>query len=218
MENGVWQQIQQAATAMSYWEVAAVFLALAYVLLAAKGSLWCWPAALLSSSIYTYICWNANLKAEAGLQIFYVVMAIVGWLQWSKKNRTTEAETGHPISDQKETPIIQYSLVKNLIIIAVNLLATVVLGYILKNYLASANPYVDAFTTVFSLFTTWMVTQKVLENWLYWVVIDAVSVWLYMSRDLYFTALLFAFYTGLALYGYFAWKKLYKQQLAAVPA
>lgn len=212
MQTSIWPNIVEAANAMSGWEVAAVVLALLYVWLAARQSLWCWPAALLSCCIYFYICLEANLKAEAGLQVFYIVMAVVGWWQWSKGQGTAQEDTGHPLAKSETPPITTLGLPKNLVIIAVNGLGTLGLGYVLANYLSSANPYVDAFTTVFSLYTTWMVTQKILENWLYWIVIDAVSIWLYASRELYLSALLFTVYTVLAAVGYWRWQQHYRTQ------
>ncbi len=74
------------------------------------------------------------------------------------------------------------------------------------------NPYADAFTTVFSLAATFMVTRKVLENWIYWIIIDIVSTYLFASRDLYLSSALFVLYTVIAVFGFFNWSRIYKQQ------
>jgi nicotinamide mononucleotide transporter len=71
-------------------------------------------------------------------------------------------------------------------------------------------PIVDSFTTVFSIIATYMITKKVLENWLYWIVIDAVSIYLYLSRDLHLTSFLFMLYAIIAIFGYFSWLKKMK--------
>ena len=81
------------------------------------------------------------------------------------------------------------------------------LGFYLSIYSTAKMPIIDSFTTVFSVIATYMVTKKVLENWLYWIVIDIVSVYLYFSRDLQLTSLLFVIYTIVAIFGYFSWKK-----------
>lgn len=209
MSESIWQQLESAAQAMSYAELTAVVLALLYVILAANESIWCWPAALISSGISVYLLFQANLVAESALNIFYVVMAIVGWVQWSRQPLEPAAGRDNP---PDSLPIIRQPLAQAVKIISLNLLLTLILGYILDNYLGSANSYVDAFTTVFSLYTTWMVTQKVLENWLYWIVIDAVSIWLYAERELYLYALLFCIYTLLAVIGYWRWRQLFKLQ------
>lgn len=202
--------IREALLAMSWLEGLAVLLGLAYVLLAAKESMWCWPAALLSSGIYFYLCIKAQLYAETGLQVFYLIMAIVGWWSWTH-GRTKAQST----STDKPLPVISWPAKTHILVIALNTAATLLLGWALDTYTDAANPFLDSFTTVFSLFTTWMVTRKVLENWLYWIVIDAAAVYLYASRDLYLTALLFILYTLIAMGGYWKWQKHYQHQLSA---
>lgn len=204
--------ISQALAAMSWPEVIAVCFGLIYVLLAAADNIWCWPAAIGSVSLYIYLCLEASLYAETGLQLFYLVMAFVGWWSWRRKsvNKTALAETGKPEITENTLPVISWPLKKHIIIILANTAGTVLLAWLLSTYTSAASPCLDSFTTVFSLFTTWMVTQKVLENWLYWIVIDTASIFLYASRDLYLTALLFLLYTIIAVFGYFRWYRQYK--------
>jgi nicotinamide mononucleotide transporter len=89
-----------------------------------------------------------------------------------------------------------------------------VLGYVIANYTPAAFPYLDTFTTVFAVFATYLVTQKVLENWLYWVVIDAISIYLYIEKGLIPTTVLFIIYVIIAAYGYFKWQAIYRQSKA----
>jgi nicotinamide mononucleotide transporter len=214
-----WTTVQDAIFSLGWIEGLAVLLALVYVVLAAAESIWCWPAAFISTSLYLYLCLVANLWAESGLQLFYIIMAVVGWWEWQKKKRNRrvpEHETGHPVSDKAKRPIIRWSLQRHGGIILVNSLLTVLLGWLLSRYTTAASPYLDSFTTVFSLFSTWMVTQKVLENWLYWVVIDAASIFLYDSREIFsLTPYLYALYTVIAIAGYLRWRKLYLSQTLA---
>ncbi len=185
---------------ISILESIAVILSIAYVLLAAKQNIIAWYAAFFSVSIYIYLCLNVNLYAETLLQFFYLIMAVVGWYQWKFKK------------DKEETSlkIIRLPFKKHLLNIFISSLLTIATGFLLSNYTKAAMPYVDAFTTVFSLYATWMVAKKVLENWLYWIIIDLVSAFLYASRELYLTALLFFAFTLLAIYGYISWEKSYK--------
>jgi nicotinamide mononucleotide transporter len=213
-----WTAVLEAVSAMGWIEALAVLLALAYVVLAAMESIWCWPAAFISTSLYLYLCLFANLWAESGLQLFYIAMAVVGWVQWRRKGparRLAEPETGHPITERAQRPIIRWPLRWHVGIVLGNSALTLLLGWFLTTYTTAANPYLDSFTTVFSLFTTWMVTQKVLENWLYWVVIDAASIFLYASREFTLTPYLFALYTVIALAGYLRWRKQYLSQTLA---
>ena len=211
-----WNSVLEAVSTMSWLEALAVLLALAYVVLAAYESMWCWPAAFISTTIYLYMCLMANLWAESVLQLFYIIMAVVGWWEWQKQRQVRlvpQAETAHAISEKQERPIVRWPLKLHLYVLVGNTGLTLLIGWLLASYTTAANPYLDSFTTIFSLFTTWMVTQKVLENWLYWVVIDAASIFLYASREIFsLTPYLYALYTVIALAGYLRWRKQYLRQ------
>lgn len=173
----------------------AVCSSIIYVILAARKLIYCWLFAFISSALYVYICFSANLYLESVLQLFYVVMAVVGFLLWNK------SDSGKIISWPIKYHVINLSL---------STFTALLLGYLFSAYTDQANPYVDASTTVFSLVATFMVTKKVLENWIYWIIIDAVSVYLYFSRDLHLTAVLFVIFTILAIAGYVSWNKAMK--------
>ncbi|MFA0961498.1 nicotinamide riboside transporter PnuC [Roseivirga sp. BDSF3-8] len=191
------QAIAKAASAMTWVEAVAVVLGLLYLILASRESLWCWPAALLSVCLYIYICLNAKLYSETGLQFFYLAMAIYGWYSWKNGSQ----------SRNEELPITVWPLRYHIVIILAGSLITILAGYIMDNQTDAALPYMDAFTTVFSVITTIMVTRKVLENWLYWIIIDGVGVYMYFQRELFLTSLLFLIYVGIVIYGYFDWQK-----------
>ena len=109
-------------------------------------------------------------------------------------------------------------LVSMLFAIGLIMLATVISGYILTVTTEARLPYIDSFTTWASILTTVMVARKVLENWLYWIVINSVSIFLYLDRELYQTAAMFVLYLVLATIGYFAWRKNYLEQNAKITA
>ena len=178
---------------MSVIEVIAVVFSILYVILAAKENIWCWLCASISVSLYIYICFSAKLYLETGLQGFYFIMAIYGYRQWNRP--------------KKKITISTWSLQSHLIIFIIGIIVSVFLGKLFEIYTDAALPIMDSFTTIFSLFATYMVTKKILENWIYWIVIDIVSVYLYFSRDLQLTAGLFATYTIIAVFGYLSWKK-----------
>lgn len=202
-----WSEIQDyvsaAAAQVTLIEGFAVLMGLVYVILAARESIWCWGAAIVSVSAYIYICVNANLYMETALQFFYLAMAIYGWLNWRRRNH------------QHKKPVIVWKAKWHIISIASGAALTVVAGYFLDRYTGASLAYLDSFTTIYALVATFMVTRKVLENWLYFIVIDAASVAMYAMKDLYLTALLFAAYVFIAAYGYFAWLKEYRRSYAA---
>jgi nicotinamide mononucleotide transporter len=194
-----------AAGAMSPWELAAVLLAIGYVLLAVRENIWCWYCALISTAIYTALFWDVNLLMQSALNVYYMGMAVFGWYQW----RYGRAGGDDAPRDSTETGVAIRSLSQNqhLIIIVVIGNVSLISGYLLSQYSTAAWPYVDSFTTWASVITTYLVTKKYLENWLYWIVIDSVSIPLYLDRELSLTALLFAIYIIIAIAGYFSWKK-----------
>ena len=186
---------------MTSWEMVAVFLSVTYLLLAIKQNLWCWVAAFISTLIYTILFFDASLLMDSALNMFYLVMAIYGWYSW---------KYGNGINKNEELEITTYGLNKNLKIIGTLIIVSLILGYIMANYTSADFAYLDTFTTVFAVFTTYTLTKKVLENWLYWIVIDSVSIYIYINKGFYLTAVLFAFYTILAFIAYKNWKKEYE--------
>ena len=187
---------------MSWTESVAVALALTYVLLAIYQNRWCWVAAIVSALIYILIFWRVQLYLEAALQCFYIAMALYGWFAWSENEVDAEKSI--------ETRPLHYHLMACGSLLALTLL----LGHSMGRWTDAAAPYIDAATTLSALLATWLVTQKVLENWLYWIVIDMASVWLYLSRDLLLTAALFTGYVLLAVLGYRTWRAQWQQQLS----
>jgi nicotinamide mononucleotide transporter len=172
-------------------ESIAVLFSVLYVILATKQNIWCWAAGGISVTIYIYICLTAQLFAETGLQFFYLLMSFYGFYNWTKKEQDLE--------------IAQWSVGKHLTLILTGAIITFLMGFYFATYTSAKMPILDSFTTVFSVIATYMVAKKVLENWLYWIMIDVVSIYLYYNRDLHLTSLLFVAYTIIAIFGYFMW-------------
>jgi nicotinamide mononucleotide transporter len=192
-------QILAGFQAMSYWEYLAVFLSVAYLLLAMFESLWCWPAAFISTFIYTLLFFNGALLMDSALNVFYMAMAFYGWYSW--RNHSDDVKTQH------ELPIQSWSLSLHGRIISVTFVVSMVIGYIMDNYTHADFAYLDSLTSCFSVVSTYLVTKKVLENWLYWLVIDVVAVYLYVEKGFYPTTILFVFYTLMSAWGYLQWRQ-----------
>ncbi len=198
-----------AAQAMSLWEVAAVILGLAYLVLAMRQSILCWYAAFGSTAIFSWLFWDASLLMESGLNVYYLIMAVYGWWVW--KGNAAENQADQPrVENQKS--IQTWSMTRHLVVILGVILISLASGYGLDKNTSAAMPYLDSFTTWGAVVTTYMVAQKVLENWLYWLVIDSLAIYLYIDRELYLTALLMAVYLVLAVAGWVIWLKEYRQQ------
>ena len=151
---------------------------------------------------------RAALYMQSLLQVFYLVMAVYGFIDW-RKGRTADGE----VVIRSWTPT-QHAIVAVAVVVA-----SVVNGWLLAHNTDAAAPYVDSFVTWGSVVTTWMVARRVIENWLYWVVVDAVAAWLYFTQGLLATTLLFVIYLGIVVRGYFVWRREQAQQrLAGVAA
>jgi nicotinamide mononucleotide transporter len=196
-------QFIQAAKALSAWEIAAVLLALAYLVLAIREHVACWLAAIFSTGIYLVLMFRAGLYMESALQVFYIAMAVYGWYSWK-----------HGAEPGEELRVSSWPLQRHVLPVLMILVASTVSGYLLARFTNAAMPYLDSFTTWGAIVSTWMVARKIIQNWHYWFVIDSVSVYLYLGRGLYLTALLFMLYLVLIVIGLQQWKK----HLDAAPA
>tara|TARA_B110000037_G_C17013522_1_gene462283 strand:+ start:501 stop:1118 length:618 start_codon:yes stop_codon:yes gene_type:complete len=185
----------------SLLELAAVIFAVAYLVLAVRENSLCWYAAGISTLIFLFIFWDVKLYMESGLQIYYLAMAFYGWYQWRGANRETAS-----------LRVSKWRAKQHVIALALIATLTFISGSLLNSGTDANLPYLDSFTTWASVVTTFMVARKILENWFYWLVIDSVSIYLYLDRELYFTSLLFAIYIVIIFFGWFAWNRSYRQR------
>ena len=176
-------------------DIAASMLGLAYIILATKQNNWCWPAAFISSSLYIFLFISSKLYFDAVLNGYYVIMAIYGLWSWNKSEKETTIKVNWG------------GLHQNLFGVFICGIIAYGLGYFANNYTDADFAYADAFTTIFSFFATWLVTQKRIENWIYWIIIDSIALILYLEKGLFFTSGLFVLYLGFAVFGYFEWRK-----------
>jgi len=180
----------------SPWEAAAVLLALAYLLLAVRRSLWCWPCAFVSTAIYLVLFARSGLYMQTLLQVFYMVMAVYGFREW-RRGRDRSGEVA----------IVSWAPRWHAISIVGILACSVLNGWLLVKYSEAQAPYLDSLVTWGSVLTTWMVARRVIENWLYWIFIDTLAAGLYFSQGLIATGLLFMAYVGIVIHGYFTWRR-----------
>ncbi len=190
------EQILTALQATSTLELVSVAFGLAYVILAARENIWCWPAAFVGTGTAIFLFWDVSLVMESALNVYYLAMAVFGWWQWR-----------HGGESRSKLTIQTWGLHQHCLTLAAIAGLTAVSGFLLSKHTSAALPYVDSFTTWSAVITTWMVARKILENWLYWIVINAVSVWLFIQKQLYLYAALFVLYTIIAVFGYLYWKR-----------
>lgn len=179
-------------------EGVSVVFGVAYSLLAVKRSRWCWVAGGISSGLLVYLAWAAKLPMQAALQGYYVAMAVYGFWRWSR-------DQGGAAQSVTTLPVRAH-LVAGALIIAASLVSSTVLA----GQTQAAWPFLDSFTMWGSLFATWLVAQVKLENWLYWIVFDAISMFLFAAQGLMFVSLLFAVYLVVATVGFVAWFRTWR--------
>jgi nicotinamide mononucleotide transporter len=181
----------------SWTEPTAVILAIAYLLLATKQNISCWFAAFFSSLLYFFVMYSAGLYMEAGLQIFYCIMAVYGWTQW----RIT-------LPGNSKFLVKTWNRDQHIKAILLIILLAIVSGWALEKFTNAALPFLDSLTTWGAIVTTYMVAKRLLENWIYWFVIDTISVFLFYSRGLILTSILFLVYLIIIYFGYKSWTQM----------
>ena len=182
-------------------ETLAVALGVAYLVLAMRENSLCWYCAFFSTALYVWIFGDVSLYMESALNVYYMGMAIYGWFQWQRGGVNHEG-----------LEIVRWTVKQHGLAISTIVLVALVSGYLLSIGTDARLPYLDSLTTWGSILTTVMVARKVLENWLYWIAINTISIYLYLDRGLEQTALMFMLYLVLAILGYYAWRKKYVDQ------
>jgi len=177
-------------------EWVAAGLALGYLGFAIRQSAWCWAFSVASAVLYLVVFARAGLVMQAGLQVFYVGMSVYGWRSW------------HGSASRAPLAVSRWTAGQHALAWAAIAVFALVNGWVItRGAEASWVPYVDAAIAWGSVLTTWMVARKVLENWLYWVVLDFAMALLAAWQGLAATAVLFLLYTGLAVRGYWQWRR-----------
>jgi nicotinamide mononucleotide transporter len=190
----------EQAQAYSVAEALAVVLAVLYLILAIQQNIWCWVCAALSTAIFASLFFGVALYMEAALNVFYFAMAVYGWMQWNNGAR-----------DSQPLPVSVWPLRLHLFAIATVVAVSLLSGYLLDSHTDAAFPYIDSLTSWGAVWATFLVARKVLENWWYWLLIDATMVYVFWAKNLEFTAVLYVVYLLLIPVGLLSWTRSYRQ-------
>src|SRR5918993_375562 len=174
--------------------IAAAFGVLS-VYLSTRQHIWSWPTAIVNVALYSIVFYNGRLYGQMGLQAIYLVLSIYGWYQWL-----------HGGAEKTELRVSRASPRLLATLAATNLVVWVVLAAALRRTDA-ALPWLDALLTTTSLVAQWMMTRKILQNWILWIAVDIVYVPMFISQRLYATALLYAAFLVLAVMGFVDWRR-----------
>ena len=190
-----------------YLEILGVTTGLIYLWLEYKASIYLWIVGIIMPTIYLFVYHKAGLYADFGINIYYLVIAIYGWVAW---------KTGFTLfgrrKQKKELLITNAPRNAWAKAAAAYIVAQLLIAFVLINYTDSTVPWSDSFTTALSIVGMWMLARKYIEQWWVWCVVDVASSVLYTYKGLYFTTILYAIYAIIAIFGYFKWKKLMKNE------
>lgn len=200
--EAIWENIVLAAQAMTWQEVVAVFFGLLSVWYAKKENILVFPTGIISVLLYVYICYHWKLYADMGVNFYYFVMSVYGWIVWSTR------------TDQNiVTPIAQNTSRENWISISLFILFFIIMAFILTSYTDSDVPYWDSLTTGIFLVGMWLMAKKKIENWIAWIIGDLISIPLYAYKGLYLTSFQFIVFLGIAIAGYIEWRQRIKTKI-----
>lgn len=188
---------------MDYLELTGTIVGLIYLWLEYKASIYLWAASIVMPAIYIFVYYKAGLYADFGINIYFLLASVYGWIAWKYgKNRPKQDNSSNAAGI---TQINRNMLARAT---AVFLVCFAIIAIVLREFTDSNVPYLDSFTTALSIIALWMLSRKYIEQWLAWILVDIVSAGLYIYKELYLTAGLYALYTAIAFLGYLNWKKL----------
>lgn len=191
----------------TWLEIIAVIFGLLSVWFAKQANILVYPTGIISVLIYVYICFFAMLYADMGINFFYFVMSVYGWYNWTRKRDASKV-----VRISWNTPLQQWT----------GIIATVVAYFVIfgliwifkrddPEYINSYIPYIDSFTTSVFLIGMLMMARKKIENWIYWIVGNIVSIPLYFVKGLVFTSFQYSVFLALAIMGYLEWRRFYRE-------
>ena len=185
-------------------ELLGVITGIIYLWLEYRANIYLWVAGIIMPAIYIFVYYDAGLYADFGINIYYLLIALYGWFAWKTgftltgKKKTTEQELSISYTPRGAWAKITVTY----------LIAQIAIAWLLINYTDSTVPWADSFTTALSIVGMWMLARKYVEQWWVWCIVDVASSALYVYKELYFTAVLYAVYAIIAIFGYYKWKRM----------
>lgn len=187
--------------AANFVEVLGVVFSLLYLVFSIRQNILLWPMGIVSALLYMLVFFQSKFYADMTLNGYYFIISIYGWILWRKGSR-----------DSKEFPVVKLKGKLAISLLLITSVSFLLIGIILSRFTDSPIPWWDAFTTALSFTATWMLAKKILQHWIIWIIVDLISMGLYLYRGLYPTLVLFGIYTIMAVIGYIQWKKTLFQE------
>jgi nicotinamide mononucleotide transporter len=204
--SNIWELIENQVAATSWLEWVGTISGFACVYLAARQNIWTWPVTIISVVAYAFLFYDFKLYGDAALQLYFLATSVYGWYYWSKRHE----EHKKPVVILSNRGLLQVGIS--------SVILTFILGWFLDNYTDTNVPYADGFCTSLSFIAQLLMTRKVLQNWILWIIVDICYVPLYIYKDLFLTTVLYTLFLALAVMGYLQWKKTSDVALEKSPA
>jgi len=202
--HDIWLQLVNGLLATTWLEFVAVFFGIASVVLSRMEHIWVFPTGLVNTTIYIYLSCVAGLYAEAGVNLYYTVMSLIGWVLWAKKDSGKDVLRITTSSSREWQQTIIFFV-----------LCWLCLYLILRYWTDSTVPMADAFASATAYTGMLLMTRKKLENWLWWALTNFAAIPLYFIKGYPFTSFQYLVFLALSVLGYLEWRKrLEKQALA----
>lgn len=182
----------------NYLELIGTISGLIYLYFEIRQKVWLWPLGLITSAVYAVVFFQSKFYADMSIQFYYIGISIYGWYWWLH---------GGEREGNAELPVTRLNAKLGVTLSVFTILCFYVIAVVLRDYTDSPVPYGDAFTTALSITATWMLARKIIEHWWLWLIINTVSLALYIYKGLYPTSVLFFFYATMSVVGYYQWKK-----------
>lgn len=188
---------------MIWLDILTTVLGLIYIYLEYRASIWLWLVGVVMPALDVYLYWGHGLYGDAGMAVYYTLAAVYGFCAWRFGKKR------HPHADE-EMPITH--MPRQLYAGACLFFAAawVVIYYILIRFTNSDVPLLDSFTNALSFVGLWALARKYVEQWVFWIVVDIISTYLYIYKGIPFKAALYGLYTIIAVMGYYKWKSMIK--------
>jgi len=166
-----------------------------------KQNIWCWYFGLLQVTLYCFVFFTSKLYSDMILHVIYIFLQVFGWYNW--KYGGTNKST------------LRVTLLTNATFwIGLTIIATLLVGYMMQTRTDASYPYEDAFIMIASLVAQYLMIKKILQSWMFWIIVDVVAIVIYAYKDLYFTTVLYVLFLVMAIIGYLEWKKAYNEEFA----
>jgi nicotinamide mononucleotide transporter len=180
-------------------EIVAVIFGLLSVWFAKKDNIWVFPTGLISTSIYAYLLWQWSLLGDSMINVYYFIMSIYGWYHWTRKKGDVDEFPVSVMTDKEKIMSIVIFILTLIFVIAV---------YLYFDKFTSWYSYVDTLLTAIFFVGMWMMAKRKIENWIFWIIGDLLSIPLYFAKGYTFTSIQYIIFTIIAVYGYLEWKKI----------